>query len=206
MSEVEFKAEDGWEEMPDFKNDTWCPKKKGDQLRGIYTNKRMNVGVNRANLYTIKNSDGEWVVFGTEALNNKLKNVPIGYEVGIIYMGEKPSKPPKKPFKMFRVFRRAPKNLKKPETKKEEQKPSPKEQETKPEKEENKAAGMNLSDDSDTWGLIEMISTDLAAEHKHVNDKEILKRAIQMSKDSAQDFTEKELKDVERVLNQGLLK
>ena len=204
MSKVEFKAEDGWEEMPDFENDTWCPKKKGDHLRGIYTNKRMNVGVNRANLYTIKNAEGEWVVFGTEALNNKLKNVPIGYEVGIIYMGEKPSKPPKKPFKMFRVFRRAPKNLKKAETK-EEQKPSPKEQETKTEKEENKTE-MNLSDDSETWGLIEMISTDLAAEHKHVNDKEILKRAIQMSKDSAQDFTEKELKDVERVLNQGLLK
>ena len=41
-------------------------------------------------------------------MNKKMEDVPIGYEVGIIYQGEKPSAPPKKPFKIFKVFKRNP--------------------------------------------------------------------------------------------------
>ena len=202
MSEVEFKESDGWVPVETTVGNLWCPDKPGDHIQGIYLSKRENVGINHSTVYNIKNEKGEFLVFGTKALLNAFKQIKVGNEVGIVYKGDKPSQPPKKPYKLFNVFQRP---VKKSEAKKEQRQP-PTKQETKPEKEENKAKEMNLSDDSETWGLIEMISTDLAAEHKHVNDKEILKRAIQMSKDSAQDFTEKELKDVERVLNQGLLK
>ncbi len=180
MSEVKFKASEGWEEMPDFENDTWCPKKKGDQLQGIYINKRENVGVNRANMYTIKNEEGEWVVFGTEALNNKLKNVQIGYEVGIIYQGEKPTKPPKKPFKMFQVFRRA---------------PGSKVKKAKPKQPE-----MNLEDDSKTWAIVEGISLKLEDKHEKINEKTITAMALKMYNDPSEDFTKKELDDVKRVV------
>ncbi|MCE7697824.1 MAG: hypothetical protein K8E24_002970 [Methanobacterium paludis] len=175
----EFKPEDGWVEMPDFENETWCPKEKGEQLQGIYINKRENVGLNHANMYTIKNEDGEWVVFGTEALNNKLKNVPIGYEVGIIYMGEKPTQPPKKPFKMFKVFRRAVGSKK---------------------EKEPKQPQMNLEDDSETWAIIDGISLKLEDKHEKINEKNITAMALKMRNDPTEDFTKEEFEDVKRVV------
>ena len=49
---------------------------------------------------------GEVDVFGSTVLDNKFKDIPLGYEVKIVYQGEKPSTPPKKPFKLFQVFKR----------------------------------------------------------------------------------------------------
>jgi hypothetical protein len=180
----EFKPEDGWEEMPDFENEGWCPQEKGDKLQGIYINKREGVGLNNATLYTIKNDEGEWVVFGSVALNNKLKNVPIGYEVGIIYQGEKPSKPPKKPFKMFQVFRRAVGSKSEKE----------KEPETQPKPQ------MNLEDDSSTWAIIDGISLKLEEKHEKINEKNITAMALKMRNDPTEDFTKEEFEDVKRVV------
>ena len=100
-----FREEDGWEKIPD-EDDFWCPCDEGDWIAGIYKLKEEDVGRNHANVYTLANTEGEFRIFGTVGLNKKMDSIPIGYEVGIIYKGEKPSQPPKKPFKLFEVSKR----------------------------------------------------------------------------------------------------
>jgi len=100
-----FKESEGWELVPD-EDDFWCPSNEGDWVAGIYVKKEDDVGINHATVYTLNNTEGENKIFGTFGLNKKMAGIPIGYEVGIIYKGEKPSKPPKKPFKLFEVHKR----------------------------------------------------------------------------------------------------
>ncbi len=184
---TEFKVSEGWEEIPDFDNDLWCPQSVGDEFKGIYLNKKEDVGPNRATIYNLKNEEGEFIVFGTEVLNRKFKVIPPGYEVGIIYRGEKPSKPPKKPLKMFKVFKRAPGS----ESKKD----------SVPDvKEEPKKVEMNMEDDSKTWELVNIISTKLEDKHERINEKNITAMALKMYNDPSEDFTKKEFEDVKRVV------
>lgn len=107
---MEFNEKEGWEEIKTSDAERWCPEKAGDELVGLYVEKRENLGKNHANGYFITNviegEEKEWLVFGTEDLNRKLEHVPIGYEVGIVFAGTKPSTPPKKPFKVFKVYKR----------------------------------------------------------------------------------------------------
>jgi len=101
-----FREKDGWIKVPDL-DDLWCPTNVGDSVEGVYIKKEENVGRNHATMYTLKDIDGmENKIFGTVGLNKKMADIPIGYEVGIIYKGEKPSAPPKKAFKIFDVFYR----------------------------------------------------------------------------------------------------
>jgi hypothetical protein len=94
-----------WEEVKD-PEDIWRPEAIGEEISGIYLRKEDNVGIYHGNKYTLETDDGEVDVFGSAVLDKKFEDVPIGYEVKIVYQGEKPSKPPKKPFKLFQVFKR----------------------------------------------------------------------------------------------------
>jgi len=142
-----FKCEFGWEEVEDM-DEYFTFKEVGDCVYGTYINKELNVGVNRATVYTLKNGEEEIKIFGTVAINTKMEDTPLKWEVGIIYQGEKPSKPPKKPYKMFRVFRR---NPDKPQT-------------------------TNLAD-VEAVKLIDSLVDDLLEEHVQPTEEEILKLA-----------------------------
>lgn len=100
-----FNESDGWIQIPDM-DSFWCPSDNGDTLQGIYTKKEENIGRNHAEVYTLKQGDVEYKIFGTVGLIRKMEEIPIGYEVGIVYKGEKPSTPPKKPFKLFDIYKR----------------------------------------------------------------------------------------------------
>lgn len=102
-----FKAEYGWEEVEDM-DEFFTFENVGDCVYGTYINKGTNVGRNKATVYTLKNGDVEHKIFGTVAINKKMEDTPLNWEIAIIYQGEKPSAPPKKPYKMFRIFRRNP--------------------------------------------------------------------------------------------------
>lgn len=104
---------DGWEEIIEERV-CWVPKNRGDILIGVLIKRDENRGP-RGNLtfYEVETAevdeDGEKIVqnvLGTTVLNKKMSTVPIGYEVAIMYCGEKPSQPPKKPLKIFRVCKR----------------------------------------------------------------------------------------------------
>ena len=189
---VEFKESEGWDEVDTTEKNRWSPKQIGDSIQGIYLTKKTNVGSYSSIVYVIKNEDGQFDVMGTTGLNNAFKSIPTGYEVAIIYKGEKPSKPPRNPYKIFQVFKR------KPGKKSQEEKPE-QEQKEEPEK-PNKAAEMNLTDDADTWSLIEQIMNG----SENITEDKVIHEAKRMHKEG--DLSDKELEDIKRVLNQGLPK
>ncbi|MCE7697827.1 MAG: hypothetical protein K8E24_002985 [Methanobacterium paludis] len=96
---------EGWEEVNDV-NSVWRPEATGEEIIGVYKSKETDVGQYKSNIYTLETDDGEREVYGSKGLDGKFADIPIGYEVRIVYKGEKPMAPPKKPFKMFQVFKR----------------------------------------------------------------------------------------------------
>lgn len=175
---IEFKAEEGWEQVETTTDNLWYPEKEGEGIQGIYTQKREGVGRNHATVYRIKNGEGEFLVFGTVALVNAFKQIPLGYEVGIIYRGEKPSTPPKKPYKLFDVFKRPVKRESRPEISQSETKTS----DAVDKKEDEKTPfEMNEKDDPEARQLIEEATDILISEHKPPRrDKDIVKQLKKM--------------------------
>lgn len=170
---MEFKESEGWDEIVVPDAERWCPQKEGDQLVGIYVNKKEDVGKNRATVYFIKNEENEWIVFGTDDLNRKFKQVPLGCEVGIVFKGEKPLRAPKKPFKMFQVFKRQ-------ISEKENQEPKV-ERVT----EEKKPQMFASEEEMKAWQLIEEIAADITV--GPVDNKSILMRANRWAREERLD-------------------
>ncbi len=82
----------------------------GDQVIGIYKEMKRNQGQWKKNQYTLAvEEDGKVkckYLYGTTGLDDLFKNVPIGYEVKIIFKKEIPQRPPNKPFKVFEMYKR----------------------------------------------------------------------------------------------------
>jgi hypothetical protein len=106
VEKIKNKKKNDWEEVKDPEESIWRPEAAGDEILGRYIEKERDVGPYKSTKYTLETDEGEVYVFGSTVLDRKFDDVPIGYEVKIIYQGEKPSKPPKKPFKLFQVFKR----------------------------------------------------------------------------------------------------
>jgi hypothetical protein len=100
------KKDDRWEEVKDPEDEIWRPEAIGDEISGKYIRREDDVGMYHGTKYTLDTGNGEVDVFGSTVLDSKFKDIPLGYEVKIVYQGEKPSNPPKKPFKLFQVFKR----------------------------------------------------------------------------------------------------
>ena len=72
---------------------SWTPKEKGDLVEGKLINKRTNVGVNESNAYDIETSDGQFMVWGSAVLDQRMEYVNVGDMVKITFKGlEKNSK------------------------------------------------------------------------------------------------------------------
>jgi len=82
----------------------------GDQVIGIYKEMKRNQGQWKKNQYTLAVEENGKVkckyLYGTTGLDDLFKNVPIGYEVKIIFKKEIPQRPPNKPFKVFEMYKR----------------------------------------------------------------------------------------------------
>lgn len=82
----------------------------GDTVIGIYKEMKRNQGQWKKNRYTLAvEEDGKVkckYLYGTTGLDDLFKNVPIGYEVKIIFKKEIPQRPPNKPFKVFEMYKR----------------------------------------------------------------------------------------------------
>lgn len=97
------KDNDGWKEAGI--GNTWNYKEqgKGAIFQGVYIGKEENVGENNSMLYSFETTDGEIVqVWGTTLLDTRFKNLHVGEEVKIEYLGETPS--PKRKGKMYHNF------------------------------------------------------------------------------------------------------
>ena len=73
--------------------DNHFPLTKGDEVVGIYTGMETGVGANEANVFSFKGEDGKIIsVWGGTILDTRLKNIEIGEEVRIEYLGDEKSK------------------------------------------------------------------------------------------------------------------
>jgi len=78
----------------------------GNEVEGVYTKKMENVGANSSNVYSITTEKNGLVsVWGTTVLDDKMKEVPVGYEVKIVMSGkQKPKSGAGKAYYTFQVF------------------------------------------------------------------------------------------------------
>lgn len=85
-----------WTEQP--KNSDQAEKTifLGEMVQGFYVNKRENVGQNESSVYELKLVNGELVSFwGSDLLDGKFKEIPLGSEVRVTYLGISQPKTPK---------------------------------------------------------------------------------------------------------------
>lgn len=115
---------DKWKKVNDGNttdSDVWKPEKEGDEISGVYADRRENVGPNHSMVYTIKKDDGSFVsVWGATVLDGHLAKVTIGSEIKIVYTGKIPNKQGNRTFKTFDIFVAAPAKEKVEEVKEEE--------------------------------------------------------------------------------------
>ena len=87
--------------------DVWEFEEEGT-LVGVFVGKEEGVGENESILYEFELKDGSRVnVWGSTVLDTRLKNIVVGEEVKIVYMGmEKSKKRKNAEYKNFDVFHR----------------------------------------------------------------------------------------------------
>ena len=82
------------------------PLRPGDEMIGTFLNVEREVGEWGANLYSFKTSTGEIVaVWGGTVLDTRLKNLEMGEEVKIIYIGDVKGEKGK-PYHNYEVYHR----------------------------------------------------------------------------------------------------
>ena len=102
--------------MSDWKKveigNTWKYKEEGEgaEFIGIYMSRDEHVGENDSIVYNFRIAEGDIIgVWGSTVLDVRLKNLQIGEEVKIVYLGLVPSEKRKgKSFHNFEVYHRMP--------------------------------------------------------------------------------------------------
>lgn len=103
--ESEAKECREWEQVRAMNR--WTPENKGDEIVGYYIKRRDNVGARNYTFHTLELETGETRdILGTTILDPLMEQVPLGWEVRIVYQGAKKPIPPHQGLKLFDVFRR----------------------------------------------------------------------------------------------------
>lgn len=87
----------------DKEYETWKPENIGDQVLGKYVDVIENQGENQdTNIYVLEREDGTRVrVWGSAVISKEMKDIPIGANVGIKYLGKR--KGAKFEYNLFKV-------------------------------------------------------------------------------------------------------
>lgn len=92
----------GWKKVKPA--DSW-DFEENPEMVGIYVGKEVGVGPNNSNLYSFKTPDGKIVpVWGSSILDSRLKNLEIGVEVKIAYLGKEVSEKTGREYHNYDVF------------------------------------------------------------------------------------------------------
>lgn len=80
--------------------------KENDELVGKFNEVKTDLGPNKATLYFFKKEDGSEVsVWGSTVLNMRFKNLKIGEDVKVIYLGEVANKiKGRAPYRNYEVY------------------------------------------------------------------------------------------------------
>jgi|LDZT01.1.fsa_nt_gi hypothetical protein len=100
---VKELEKEGFGEVTDEINECWDFDKE-PRLRGVFVGKKEGVGKNKSTIYTLEDRKGNKNSFwGSTVLDSRLKDVAIGDEVAILYLGKVESDSGQT-YKNFRVF------------------------------------------------------------------------------------------------------
>lgn len=79
--------------------------KEEKELVGVYVSMEENVGPNNSKLYTIEREDGSRIgVWGNTMLDDKFKDIEIGTEIKIVYLGLVESEKTGREYNNFDIF------------------------------------------------------------------------------------------------------
>ena len=81
----------------------WEYKNDGDFIEGILVRSQKDVGINKANLYSIEIPDGMKSVWGSAILDSRMALVKIGSKIKITYKGLAEAKAGQHAAKIFKV-------------------------------------------------------------------------------------------------------
>lgn len=155
-------GENGWIKATGRK---WNPV-EGEYIRGIYKRtehqKNPNKPSEELKRYIIVADSDEITVYGTTVLDDLFKDIPVGHEVCIEFVGTKSNKPPLSPTKLFEVHHR-------PQVKDEVSGAAGDdlEPETEPEK-EPESPTMNTADNVEVQAFVNGVEADLRDTGKNV--------------------------------------
>ena len=74
---------EGWK---DIEPDMWAPEKEGDSISGVLVNKTPKVGENSPR-YNIENHHGQFLVWGSAILDDRMNYAKIGDVIRITFKG-----------------------------------------------------------------------------------------------------------------------
>lgn len=81
----------------------WTYENDGDFIEGIFTRMQQNIGVNKANLYSVETQENVKTIWGSMILDSKMASIKAGDKIKITYQGLGESKGGKQPPKLFKV-------------------------------------------------------------------------------------------------------
>ena len=94
----------GYSEVGAQTDQTW-DFDKDPQLEGVFIEKQTGVGQNNSNIYVFEGQDNaRYGVWGSSVLDARLKNLVVGEEVVIVYLGKEKSEKTGRTYKNFKVF------------------------------------------------------------------------------------------------------
>ncbi len=97
-----------WKKVEETEAETWMPENEGDEVMGLLVEVVPNVGVNKSIIYKVETPDHNVLgVWGSTVLDAKMRNVAIGEEVRIVYLGmEKSDRRQGAKYKNYDVYHR----------------------------------------------------------------------------------------------------
>jgi hypothetical protein len=94
----------GYQEVGAQTSETW-DFEKNPQFEGVFIEKQTGVGKNNSNIYVFEGQDNtRYGIWGSSVLDTRLKNLVVGEEVVIVYVGQEKSKRTGRTYKNFKVF------------------------------------------------------------------------------------------------------
>jgi len=95
-----------WIEVNPTTEEMWNPEEQ-ETIQGIYVSLKIKVGPNESNVYVLNTVDNKKVgVWGSRVLDDRFKEIPIGSEIKIEYLGEQRTKKGGRTYQNYKVFYR----------------------------------------------------------------------------------------------------
>jgi hypothetical protein len=99
--------QDGWKKVE--MSPVWDFKAAGEgaEMVGVFTRMETGVGDNNSNMYHFEQENGGAIsVWGNAVLDVRLKNIKVGEEVKLVYLGKEKSEKTGKSYHNFDVYHR----------------------------------------------------------------------------------------------------